>query len=89
MPRKMQGRKMVGGQSQANIPLKVNTAGVIPVIFASPAAAGPVVIAGFRGSNQPSKIRDGSASLILEVDQAYVIVEQPVTLANLGEPVSI
>ena len=32
--RKMVGRKMMGGQS-TNIPLKVNTAGVIPVIFAS------------------------------------------------------
>ena len=31
---KMQGRRMVGGQS-SSIPLKVNTAGVIPVIFAS------------------------------------------------------
>ena len=30
--KKMQGRKMVGGQS-TSIPLKVNTAGVIPVIF--------------------------------------------------------
>ncbi len=32
--KKVQGRKMVGGQS-TNIPLKVNTAGVIPIIFAS------------------------------------------------------
>ena len=32
--KKMQGRKMIGGQSTF-IPLKVNTAGVIPVIFAS------------------------------------------------------
>lgn len=32
--KKVQGRKMVGGQT-TNIPLKVNTAGVIPVIFAS------------------------------------------------------
>ena len=32
--KKMQGRRMVSGQS-SNIPLKVNTAGVIPVIFAS------------------------------------------------------
>ena len=32
--KKMQGRKMVGGQSTF-IPLKVNTAGVIPVIFAA------------------------------------------------------
>ncbi len=34
IPRKMVGKKNVGGQS-TNIPLKVNTAGVIPVIFAS------------------------------------------------------
>ena len=32
--KKMVGRKLMGGQS-TNIPLKVNTAGVIPVIFAS------------------------------------------------------
>lgn len=44
--KKMQGRKMVGGQS-SNIPLRVNTAGVIPVIFASSLMTFPVVIAGF------------------------------------------
>ena len=44
--KKMQGRKMVGGQS-SSIPLKVNTAGVIPVIFASSLMSFPVVIAGF------------------------------------------
>lgn len=44
--KKVQGRKMVGGQS-ANIPLKVNTAGVIPVIFASSLMSFPVVIAEF------------------------------------------
>ena len=40
------GRKMLGGQSAA-IPLKVNTAGVIPVIFASSLMSFPVVIAQF------------------------------------------
>ena len=44
--KKMQGRKMVGGQS-SNIPLKVNTAGVIPVIFASSIMSFPIVIAQF------------------------------------------
>ncbi len=44
--KKMQGRKMVGGQS-TSIPLKVNTAGVIPVIFASSLMSFTVVIAGF------------------------------------------
>lgn len=44
--KKVQGRKMVGGHSSA-IPLKVNTAGVIPVIFASSILSFPVVIAQF------------------------------------------
>ena len=44
--KKMQGRRFVGGQS-SNIPLKVNTAGVIPVIFASSLMSFPVVIAQF------------------------------------------
>ncbi len=46
--KKMQGRKMVGGQS-SNIPLKVNTSGVIPVIFASSLMSLPGVIAGLAG----------------------------------------
>jgi preprotein translocase subunit SecY len=44
--KKMQGRKMVGGQS-THIPLKVNTAGVIPVIFASSLLQFPAVIRQF------------------------------------------
>ena len=46
--KKMQGRKMVGGQS-THIPLKVNTAGVIPVIFASSILSMPNMIASFAG----------------------------------------
>lgn len=46
--KKMQGRKMVGGQSSF-IPLKVNTAGVIPVIFASSLMSMPTMIASFMG----------------------------------------
>ncbi|MCM1388651.1 MAG: preprotein translocase subunit SecY [Bacillus sp. (in: Bacteria)] len=41
--KKLQGRKMVGGQS-TNIPLKVNTSGVIPVIFASSLMQLPIFI---------------------------------------------
>ena len=41
--KKMQGRKMVGGAS-THIPLKVNTAGVIPVIFASSLMSFPSII---------------------------------------------
>ena len=46
--KKMQGRKMVGGQS-SSIPLKVHTAGVIPVIFASSLMSMPSIIAAFMG----------------------------------------
>jgi len=46
--KKVQGRKMVGG-NQSYIPLKVNTAGVIPIIFASSLLQFPVVIASFIG----------------------------------------
>ena len=44
--KKMVGRKMVGGQA-SNIPLKINTAGVMPVIFASSLMSFPVVISQF------------------------------------------
>ena len=46
--RKMVGRKAVGGQS-THIPLKVNTAGVIPIIFASSLMSFPGIIAQLAG----------------------------------------
>lgn len=46
--KKMVGRKVMGGQS-SSIPLKVNTAGVIPIIFASSLMSFPVLIASFMG----------------------------------------
>lgn len=41
--KKMRGRKLVGGQ-QSKIPLKVNTAGVIPIIFASSIMQFPIML---------------------------------------------
>jgi preprotein translocase subunit SecY len=41
--KKIQGRKMAGNQA-TNIPLKVNTAGVIPIIFASSILQFPLII---------------------------------------------
>lgn len=46
--KKMQGRKMVGG-TQTVIPMKVNTAGVIPVIFAQSLMQTPVIICALLG----------------------------------------
>ncbi|GAA0808120.1 preprotein translocase subunit SecY [Clostridium sp. AF19-22AC] len=52
---KVQGRKTYGGQS-THIPLKVNTAGVIPVIFASSLMQFPTVIASFLGKGNGTGI---------------------------------
>ena len=52
---KVVGRRTYGGQS-TNIPLKVNTAGVIPIIFASSLMQFPVVIASFMGKGNGSGI---------------------------------
>lgn len=48
--KKMQGRRLVGGQSTC-IPLKVNTAGVIPVIFASSLMSIPQMVTAFMQKN--------------------------------------
>ncbi|MCR5430448.1 MAG: preprotein translocase subunit SecY [Eubacterium sp.] len=50
MSQKVQGRRQVGAQ-QSSIPLRVNTAGVIPVIFASSLLQFPVVISSFINAN--------------------------------------
>ena len=47
---KMVGRRLVGGNS-SHIPLKVNTAGVIPIIFASSLMSFPGLILQFAGKN--------------------------------------
>jgi preprotein translocase subunit SecY len=46
------GRRMYGGQS-THLPLRVNTSGVIPVIFASSIIAFPQTIASFFQANNP------------------------------------
>ena len=45
---KMVGRRLVGGNS-SNIPIKVNTAGVIPIIFASSIMSFPAIILALIG----------------------------------------
>lgn len=49
--KKIQGRRQVGGNS-THIPLKVNTAGVIPVIFAQSLMQTPVMIAALLGKTE-------------------------------------
>ncbi len=59
--KKVQGNKMVGGQ-MTFIPLKVNTAGVIPIIFASSLMQFPIVIStlvGYSGTGVWREILNG------------------------------
>ncbi|MCD8300726.1 MAG: preprotein translocase subunit SecY [Clostridiales bacterium] len=53
--RKMNGRRQVGGQS-SQIPLKVNTAGVIPIIFAQSLMMFPVIICQIIGKTGGTSI---------------------------------
>lgn len=72
--KKMQGRKMVGGQS-SSIPLKVNTAGVIPVIFASSLMSMPSIIAAFMGKGNGAGI--GSKILKMLSQQNWFSTSEP------------
>ena len=56
--KKMQGRKMVGGQT-SSIPLRVNTSGVIPVIFAQSIMQFPLLICSFINFQPKSKFWSG------------------------------
>jgi preprotein translocase subunit SecY len=70
-PKRQQGNKMYGGES-SHLPLKLNTAGVIPPIFASSLLLMPVTIANFGGS---------SDSQWLNFISAYLGHGQPLYLA--------
>ena len=51
-PKRQQGNKMTGGES-SHIPLKLNTAGVIPPIFASSLLLLPITMANFSAGQGP------------------------------------
>lgn len=64
---KIVGRRSVGGQS-SNLPLKVNTAGVIPIIFSSSLMQTPVVIASFMGKGNGNGI---GSQILRGLNQSY------------------
>ena len=51
-PKRQMGQRMVGGES-SHLPLKLNTSGVIPPIFASSLLLLPLTVAGFSGAGGP------------------------------------
>lgn len=73
--KKIQGRKQVGGQS-SYIPLKVNTAGVIPIIFAQSIMQMPVLIATILGKGEGTGI---GSKILHGLSQSYWCnPEQPI-----------
>lgn len=73
--KKIQGRKQVGGQS-SHIPLKVNTGGVIPVIFAQSLMQTPVIIVSLIGKNNGTGV--GSHILKGLSQSNWCIPSQPI-----------
>jgi preprotein translocase subunit SecY len=51
-PKRQMGNRMMGGESQ-HLPLKLNTAGVIPAIFASSLLLLPLTVVGFSAGGGP------------------------------------
>lgn len=72
-PKRQKGNKVFGGDS-SHIPLKLNTAGVIPPIFASSILLFPSTLSGFGAGS------DGS-SPILETIVRYISHGQPLYIA--------
>jgi preprotein translocase subunit SecY len=61
-PKRQVGNKMYGGES-SHLPLKLNTSGVIPPIFASSLLLLPITVAGFSASQGPDWLTDAVALL--------------------------
>lgn len=78
--KRIQGRKQVGGQ-ETHIPLKVNTAGVIPVIFAQSLMQTPVIIASLIGKGNGTGI--GSKILRGLSQQNWCDPEEPIYTIGL------
>ena len=66
--RKIVGRKQVGGQG-SSIPMKVNTSGVLPVIFAMSIMQFPIIIASFFGAKGMRENGTFGNKLLYLIDQ--------------------
>lgn len=72
-PKRQKGNKIFGGEN-SHIPLKLNTAGVIPPIFASSILLFPATITGFGASK-------GASSPLMETIARYIAHGQPLYIA--------
>jgi len=70
--KRMVGRKMYGGQS-TNLPMKVNSTGVLPVIFASTLLSLPATIIGFVQPREGG-FWDGFGKIFASTHPVYIIL---------------
>ncbi len=61
-PKRQVGNRMFGGES-SHLPLKLNTSGVIPAIFASSLLLLPTTLIGFSGGDGPGWVQTAAAQL--------------------------
>ena len=71
-PKRQVGNRMFGGEA-SHIPLKINTAGVIPPIFASSLLLLPITVAGFSSQQGPDWLGDITA-LMGRGQPAYLFI---------------
>ena len=71
-PKRMVGNRMSGGDS-SHMPLKLNTSGVIPPIFASSLLLLPLTVVGFSGIGKGSDIMDTVARYLQHGQPAYML----------------
>jgi preprotein translocase subunit SecY len=72
-PKRMVGNRMSGGDS-SHMPLKMNTSGVIPPIFASSLLLLPLTIVGFSGVGKGNDIMDSVARYLQHGQPAYMML---------------
>ncbi len=71
-PKRQVGNRMFGGEN-SHIPLKINTSGVIPPIFASSLLLLPITVAGFSATSGPDWLTDVTA-LLGRGQPAYLLI---------------
>src|SRR5712671_4120654 len=71
-PKRQVGNKMYGGEA-SHLPLKINTSGVIPPIFASSLLLFPATIAGFQGNSGEPGIAQWIATYLAHGQPLYLL----------------
>ena len=72
-PKRMQGNRMMGGEA-SHMPLKLNTSGVIPPIFASSLLLLPMTIVGFSGTQGTGGFIDTVSRYLQHGQVGYMVL---------------